>query len=136
MKALMISRDASLHDEIAAQGAARMPVLRLLERRSGLRDAVERMLPEAPELVIVDASGIDADEADLLERLARQYPLAVLMLLTRGQQQDVLIRAMRAGMREVLQLPLVHKAFHEAMDRVDIQAGVTQMRDGKVLAFI
>ena len=58
------------------------------------------------------------------------------MLLTRGQQQDVLIRAMRAGMREVLQLPLVHKAFHEAMDRVDIQAGVTQMRDGKVLAFI
>ena len=136
MKALMISRDASLHDEIAAQGAARMPVLRLLERRSGLRDAVERMLPEAPELVIVDASGIEADEADLLERLARQYPAAVLMLLTRGQQQDVLIRAMRAGMREVLQLPLVHKAFHEAMDRVDIQAGVTQMRDGKVLAFI
>src|SRR5450830_1617605 len=136
MKALMISRDASLHEEIAAQGAARMPVLRLLERRSGLRDAVERMLPEAPELVIVDASGLDAEEADLLERLARQYPLAVLMLLTRGQQQDVLIRAMRAGMREVLQLPLVHKAFHEAMDRVDIQAGVTQMRDGKVLAFI
>jgi len=136
MRALMISRDIQLHDEIAAQGAARMPVLRILERRSGLRDAVERMLPEAPELVIVDASGIDADEADLLERLARQYPAAVLMLLTRGQQQDVLIRAMRAGMREVLQLPLVHKAFHEAMDRVDIQAGVTQMRDGKVLAFI
>lgn len=136
MRALMISRDLQLHDEIAAQGAARMPVLRILERRSGLRDAVERMLPEAPELVIVDASGIDADEADLLERLARQYPAAVLMLLTRGQQQDVLIRAMRAGMREVLQLPLVHKAFHEAMDRVDIQAGVTQMRDGKVLAFI
>ena len=136
MRALMISRDLQLHDEIAAQGAARMPVLRILERRGGLRDAVERMLPEAPELVIVDASGIDADEADLLERPARQYPAAVLMLLTRGQQQDVLIRAMRAGMREVLQLPLVHKAFHEAMDRVDIQAGVTQMRDGKVLAFI
>ena len=136
MRALMISRDLQLHDEIAAQGAARMPVLRILERRGGLRDAVERMLPEAPELVIVDASGIDADEADLLERLARQYPAAVLMLLTRGQQQEVLIRAMRAGMREVLQLPLVHKAFHEAMDRVDIQAGVTQMRDGKVLAFI
>ena len=74
MKALMISRDAGLHDEIAAQGAARMPVLRLLERRSGLRDAVERMLPEPPELVIVDASGIDAgwllpSEARRLENL-------------------------------------------------------------------
>lgn len=136
MKALMIGRDGPLHDEIAAQGAARMPVLRLLERRASLREAVERVLPEAPELVIVDASDISAGEAELLERLARLYPAAVLMLLTRGQQQEVLIRAMRAGMREVLQLPLVHKAFHEAMDRVDIQAGVTQQRDGKVLAFI
>ncbi|KAB8040173.1 AAA family ATPase [Janthinobacterium aquaticum] len=136
MKALMISRDGPLHDEIAAQGAARMPVLRLLDRRASLREAVERVLAEAPELVIVDASDIGADDADLFERLARLYPAAVLMLLTRGQQQEVLIRAMRAGMREVLQLPLVHKAFHEAMDRVDIQAGVTQLRDGKVLAFI
>lgn len=136
MKALMISRDVQLHEEVAAQGAARMPVLRLLERRASLREAVERALPEPPELVIVDASDIDAEEAELFERLARLYPLAVLMLLTRGQQHDVLIRAMRAGMREVLQLPLVHKALHEAMDRVDIQAGVTQQRDGKVLAFI
>lgn len=136
MKALMIGRDGPLHDEIAAQGAARMPVLRLLERRASLREAVERVLTEVPELVIVDASDISADDAELFERLARLYPAAVLMLLTRGQQQEVLIRAMRAGMREVLQLPLVHKAFHEAMDRVDIQAGVTQQRDGKVLAFI
>ena len=29
MRALMISRDVQLHDEIAAQGAARMPVLRI-----------------------------------------------------------------------------------------------------------
>jgi pilus assembly protein CpaE len=43
---------------------------------------------------------------------------------------------MRAGMREVLPLPLVHRAFHEAMDRIEIEAGVTRMRDGKVLAFI
>ena len=136
MKALTISRDGALHEEIAAQGAARMPVLRLLERRASLREAVERGLAETPELVIVDASDIGADDAELFERLARLYPAAVLMLLTRGQQHEVLIRAMRAGMREVLQLPLVHKAFHEAMDRVDIQAGVTQQRDGKVLAFI
>ncbi len=43
---------------------------------------------------------------------------------------------MRAGVREVLQLPLVHRAFHEAMDRIASAAGVSTMRDGKVLAFI
>ncbi|MES2742344.1 MAG: AAA family ATPase [Pseudomonadota bacterium] len=139
MKALLITRDSALQAEIAAQGAARMPALQLTAARSGLRDAVERIMPEPPGLVIVDASALQAGEIDLIERLARLYPAACFLLLTGAHgadQQDMLIRAMRAGMREVLPLPLVHAAFHEAMDRIDIQAGVTQMRDGKVLAFI
>jgi pilus assembly protein CpaE len=76
------------------------------------------------------------EDADLLERLARQYPDAQFMLLTSQHQPEFLIRAMRAGVREVLQLPLVHRAFHEAMDRISTAAGVAQPHDGKVLAFI
>ena len=136
MKALMISQDSLLHAEVAAQGSARMPAVQLVASRNGLREAVERPTPEPPELVIVDASGLAADEIDLVERLCKLYPDSSFMLLTREAQQDLLIRAMRAGMREVLQLPLVHRAFHEAMDRIEIAAGVTQQRDGKVLAFI
>ena len=136
MKALMISQDSLLHAEVAAQGSARMPAVQLVASRNGLREAVERPTPEPPELVIVDASGLAADEVELVERLCKLYPDSSFMLLTREAQQDLLIRAMRAGMREVLQLPLVHRAFHEAMDRIEIAAGVTQQRDGKVLAFI
>ncbi|NRR30889.1 AAA family ATPase [Oxalobacteraceae bacterium] len=136
MKALMISRDSLLHAELAAQGSARMPPVQLVASRNGLTDAVERMMPEPPELVIFDASDVTADEAALVERLGKHYPAASFMLLTREPQHDLLIRAMRAGMREVLQLPLSHRAFHEAMDRIEVAAGVSQMRDGKVLAFI
>ncbi|MBJ7309513.1 CpaE family protein [Rugamonas sp. CCM 8940] len=136
MKALMISQDSLLHAEVAAQGSARMPAVQLVASRNGLREAVERPTSEPPELVIVDASGLAADEVELVERLCKLYPDSSFMLLTREAQQDLLIRAMRAGMREVLQLPLVHRAFHEAMDRIEIAAGVTQRRDGKVLAFI
>ncbi|MGV7211178.1 CpaE family protein [Oxalobacteraceae bacterium A2-2] len=142
MKALIISRDRQLLDELAAQGAARMPPLQLAASRAGLRDAVERVLPEAPQLVLVDAGedGADSQDGDqqgeLLERLGRLYPSASWMLLARAPRQDLLIRAMRAGMREVLALPLVHRAFHEAMDRIEVAAGVTRARDGKVLAFI
>jgi len=136
MKALMISKDGLLHAEVAAQGSARLPAVQLVASRQGLRDAVERPLPEPPELVIFDASDVEAGEWELVDRLARQYPNASFILLTREAQQELLIRAMRAGMREVLQLPLVHRAFHEAMDRIEIESGVTRMRDGKVLAFI
>ena len=136
MKALMISSDALLHAEIAAQGLARMPPLQLVASRGGLRDAVERPLPESPALVVFDASEVAPSEGELVDRLSKQYPAASFMLLTREPQQDLLIRAMRAGMREVLQLPLVYRAFHEAMDRIEVAAGVSETRDGKVLAFI
>ncbi|MRX06804.1 AAA family ATPase [Pseudoduganella sp. FT25W] len=136
MKALMVSKDSLLHAEIAAQGSARMPAVQLVASRNGLRDAVERQLPEMPELVVLDASDIAAEEGELVERLSKQYPGASFMLLTRDPQQDLLIRAMRAGMREVLQLPLVHRAFHEAMDRIEVAAGLSPVREGKVLAFI
>jgi len=136
MKALMITADDLLHAEVADLGAARQPLLRLTSRRRDLREAAERFADDGPELLIVDASGIEPAEAELMERLQRLYPDAAFLLLTGEHQQELLIRAMRAGMREVLQLPLRHKAFHEAMDRIDIEAGLTETRDGKALAFI
>ncbi len=136
MKALMISKDSLLHAEIAAQGSARLPAVQLVASRQGLRDATDRILPEPPDLVIFDASGVEPGEWGMVERLARLYPEARFMLLAREAHQDLLIRAMRTGIREVLQLPLVHRAFHEAIDRIEIESGVTRMRDGKVFAFI
>ncbi len=136
MKALIITSDSALHAEIVSQGGSRMPALTLVALRTSLRDAAERLAAESPELVIVDASAIDEGELALLERLAKLYPGAAFMLLTRGQQQDMLIRAMRAGVREVLALPLVHRAFHEALDRLAVVSGSARRHDGKVLAFI
>ena len=136
MKALLISRNSQLYAEIASQGAARVPPLNLGAMRASLREALDRPEPDNPQLVIVDATETEPSEAALLERLGRQYPEAHLMLLTDQHQPELLIRAMRAGVREVLQLPLVHRAFHESMDRISTAAGVNALRDGKILAFI
>jgi pilus assembly protein CpaE len=136
MKALIITRDSAMHAEVASQGAARVPPLNLAANRASMRDALDRLVHDAPSLVIVDANDFEPSDADLLERLTKHYPDASFMLLTREHQQDLLIRAMRAGVREVLQLPLVHRAFHEAMDRIAASIGVTSVCDGKVLAFI
>ncbi len=136
MKALIITRDNELYSEVATQGAARVPPLILAARRNSVREALDRMMSDTPAVVIVDASDPESTEGDLLERLTKNYPSSCFMLLTREHQQDLLIRAMRAGVREVLPLPLVHRAFHEAMDRVAASAGDGGLRDGRVLAFI
>ncbi|MFL6708429.1 MAG: CpaE family protein [Massilia sp.] len=137
MKTLLISRDSLLHEEIAAQGAARVPPLDISATRANLRDALDRVVADMPELVIIDAKDGDGADAALLDRVCKQYGNANFVLLTGAvQQQDLLIRAMRAGVREVLLLPLVHYAFHEALDRIGNTTPVQSKRDGKVLAFI
>jgi pilus assembly protein CpaE len=136
MKALLISRDAQLYAEIASQGAARVPPLHVAGSRVSLRDALERPPADSFQLVIVDTSGFDAADGDLLERLTRHHAAAQFMLLTDNQNPEILIRAMRAGVREVLQLPLMHRALHEAIDRIAASSGVAAARDGRVLAFI
>jgi pilus assembly protein CpaE len=136
MKALLISRDAQLYAEIASQGAARVPPLHVVSSRVSLHDALDRTPADSFELVIVDISGVDAADGDLLERLTRHHAAAQFMLLTDNHHPDILIRAMRAGVREVLQLPLMHRALHEAIDRVAASAGVASARDGKIIAFI
>jgi pilus assembly protein CpaE len=136
MKALLISNDEQLQAEVAAQGSARLPALQLSATRRDLGDALERLLPQPPELVLLDASEVAPGQAELLEPLARHYPDASFILLTRAPQHELLIRAMRVGMREVLPLPLVHRALHEALDRIEIERGVTALREGKALAFM
>ena len=136
MKALLISRDTQLYAEIASQGAARVPPLNVAAHRASLRDALDRPLTDAPDLIVVDITDVDAADGDLLERLTRHYAAAHFMLLTDNHHPDLLIRAMRAGVREVLQLPLDHRALHEAIDRVAASAGVAAPHDGKILAFI
>jgi pilus assembly protein CpaE len=136
MKVLLITRDGQLQAEIASQGAARVPPMQIVASRASLRDALDRLLPECPALVLVDASADENADADLLERLSKHLAGASFVLLTGEHRQDLLIRAMRAGVREVLQLPLVHRAFHEAIDRIATTTGAHSMRDGKVLAFI
>ena len=136
MKALLISRDAQLYAEIASQGAARVPPLNVVCSRVSLRDALDRPPADTFELVIVDTSDAEGTDGDLLERLTRHHAAAQFMLLTDNHHPDILIRAMRAGVREVLQLPLMHRALHEAIDRIALGAGIAPTRDGKVLAFI
>ena len=46
MNTLLISRDGPLQDEIAVQGAARVPPLHIGATRASLRDALDRVLAQ------------------------------------------------------------------------------------------
>jgi pilus assembly protein CpaE len=136
MKALVVSNNGKLLDDITAIGKARTPAVAVIGLRGGLLDAGSRIATEAPDLVILDASHTELNDIDLLERFGAQYPQASFMLLSADQSPPMLLRAMRAGVREVLALPLERQAFSDALDRAAQKSASLASRNGKVISFI
>lgn len=136
MKAFLISSDNLLQEQVRALFATRTAAtVTSIASGARLQDAAKRMTPEAPQIVMRDASDMDAEEFAVLEKLTAQHPGTAFMLLTANPSQELLMRAMRAGVREVLTVPLEDRSFNEALDRAASKAGAMS-RNGKVLAFI
>lgn len=96
----------------------------------------------AADILIVDCQ--DNDEAALsaallaLEQIGMQHPGMAIVLLNHGASPDFLIRAMRAGVREVLAPDADGAALDAAIGRIAAKAGKTGTQNGnagKVLAF-
>jgi pilus assembly protein CpaE len=90
------------------------------------------------DLLLLDCSGDDAAERlSQLERLVTQHPQLDTLLFVREGDADLLVRAIRAGVKEVVRLPLDGREFAEAIDRIQHKRqGGASARHGRVLSFI
>jgi len=89
-----------------------------------------------PDVLVVDQPRADEGELDGLERLGHLFPRMSFIVLSADQSQDFLLRAMRAGVREVLPAVPPPAALAQALDRVAEKLGNQGGSNGKVLAFI
>lgn len=135
MKVLLLSNNDSLHTKIAILAASRAVPVAVTTIKGGIAEVITQLATETPDLLILDQSNTGGLELGLLETLNMQHPLIAFMLLTPDQSPQLLLRAMRAGVREVLPLPLEHHALNDALDRV-LQKTMSSIRNGKVISFI
>ncbi|MFK3738896.1 AAA family ATPase [Massilia sp. TN1-12] len=89
-----------------------------------------------PDVLIVDQPRVEEGELDQLERVGHLFPRLAFIVITADQSQDFLLRAMRAGVREVLPVQPSEAALTQAVDRVAEKLGSAGAAQGKVLAFI
>lgn len=136
MKALVISSDVELKARIGKIFALRSPPIVMLSEVPSMLQNGGVTAVMKPDLLLVDATDHEQHKLAMLEKLALQYPQAALVLLTTHKSQDLLIAAMRAGVREVLALPLAHQEFEEALDRITHKLEGSIPKEGKVLSFI
>lgn len=136
MKALVISSDVELKARIGKIFSLRSPPIVMLSEVPSMLQNGGVTAVMKPDLVLVDATDHEQHKLAMLEKLALQYPQATLVLLTTHKSQDLLIAAMRSGVREVLALPLAQMEFEEALDRITNKIEGSIPKEGKVLSFI
>lgn len=102
---------------------------------SRLRQVAEE---HAPDLVILDSMCRDPEELGELEAVSALQPQLTAMMLCANQTPEFLLRAMRAGVREVLASPPAADALLAAIGRIEQKRGPSRIseRKARVLAFI
>lgn len=136
MKAFILSTDSELIALIQRACERHQPPITAMRGLPSMQAEGGFAAPVAPDIVIFDAASYHGEGVQMLEKLAQQFPRAVTMLLSSDRSPDTLIAAMRAGVREVLPLPVMQSDIEVALDRIAQQLGAAAQEDGKVLSFI
>lgn len=136
MNAFILSNDSELRALVSRMCSGRTPSITVLTALPGMQKDFAAPLAVQPDLVIIDASSFPDAGSGTFERLAEKFPQASIMLLSSDRSPEYLIAAMRAGVREVLPLPLSQSDLEAALDRLTLKLVSTQQVDGKVMTFV
>jgi pilus assembly protein CpaE len=136
VKIAVLSRDERHLIELARQLRAR-PGADEIDMIAGTPARLSTLADDAvPDVLVVDQPLADEGDLEQLERLGHLFPQMAFVVLSADQSQDFLLRAMRAGVREVLPAAPSAAALAQALDRIAEKLGSQGAANGKVLAFI
>ena len=136
MKIKVISTDDKQLAELA----------RLLRERSTADDvsimsaSLERVLAVAEladiDVLLLAQHDLSGEDVERLERLGIAYPATAFILVSPLQTPELLMRAMRAGVREVVPSPASPITLYPALRRIADKRESHANAAGKVLAFV
>ncbi len=135
MKIAIVSKDDKQLAEIA----------RLLRERNtadsilitlGPLDKLTGFIETAPDVLVLDQPSVEGGDMERVERLSNLYPKMAFILTSRQHVPEFLLRAMRAGVREVLPSPVSADTLFPAIRRVEEKLQQNTHSVGKILAFV
>ena len=136
MNAIIVTKDADLRKIIEQCCASHLPVINIVNEFPGMNPKIGSIATVHPSLIFFDAQGEEKAALSSLENTVSKYPQAAILLLASLQSATLLLAAMRKGIREVVELPLLTSSLHQAMDRALSQQREISREEGKILSFI
>jgi pilus assembly protein CpaE len=95
---------------------------------SGLLDKAKLFEGGTPDVLLVAQSMLNEDDLERLETLGIQHPDMAMIVACQQQTPDFLLQAMRAGVREVLPLPVDAAQLGAALRRIEDKRQSTTRR--------
>lgn len=120
--AALISESGISHDLRTVQGAAKQ-----------LRSNAEEI--RRADLLIVDDANLDSSDLACVEDAISHHPRLNCMLITASQSNELLMGAMRAGVRHLLKWPLEKREFTEELLHVAGRKASSTRRTGRIVSF-
>lgn len=135
LKVLVAGSDRAELERLAAAlaEAGATAVVALTHGSDELIGAVAR---DSPDLLLLRAPGADGETLDDIDRIEHLYPAVTCILQCSDQSPEFLMRAMRAGVREVVPVAADIDVIIGAVGHVAEKRAPRVRRDGKVLAFL
>ncbi len=137
MKIAVIAQDSHLNDiqKFLAEADKPYPVIGIIGGVPQVEAVVEQ---EQPELLILEGQHLSPAELQILNHVTSRFPSLAVVMLSPDQSHEFFIEVMRAGVREVLPMPLTRNVLTEAVERFQQRITLAQMpaNQCKVLAFI
>ncbi|BCZ85706.1 pilus assembly-related protein (plasmid) [Paraburkholderia terrae] len=133
---LIISPDPAHAGAIARTVEAGDSHHRVRTSTAGLPDlCTNKEALDGVELLMFDGAQLTQQDFDALSAIATKHADLTCMLLTPSPSAELLIRAMRAGVRDVQPWPADPKDLRHAVERIAMKSNRTR-REGKVISFI
>ncbi|KVE70431.1 AAA family ATPase [Burkholderia vietnamiensis] len=113
--------------------AGRYRVTRAAGRPSQIEHRTDGL--DSFDILLIDSGQIDATELAALERICRQHPGLTGILVSADASPQMLLDAMRAGARDVLQWPIDTAALARALERAAAQSTRRDGDDTRIISF-
>ncbi len=133
---IVVTKNEELKQTIKKVCEVRMPKMNLSSISQDVYLENINAIPLEADIFLVESSNDGHSTELVLRKLAEIYPLTPIILLVTNQSQILLLQAIRAGVREVVNLPLVGKDLNEALDRVNKKISLNEFKNGKILSFL
>ncbi|MEM5273776.1 AAA family ATPase [Cupriavidus taiwanensis] len=136
LRILIVSEDADRLAEIHRISAA-VGNFQAMTLQEGLgRFPLHASRLRMADLLVLELPAISPQQMQSIEMLRQQHPELPCILVTPAPSPDVLIRAMRAGIRDVLPWPVDKVQLSEALRRVEATHVPRAQDNGQVISVI